>query len=130
MSYGVGHNRDVLATFCEAEGFLDDLVECYGSKEAGDEAYRMLQLALLEQPSLGDVMPGASGLRKVRWPGRGHGKRGGIRVLYQYVPEFTVFLMMAAYAKADVEELSADERRALAQYAEGFVQMLKRRRQR
>lgn len=32
-----------------------------------DEAYRQLQAALLENPELGDVIPGTGGFRKVRW---------------------------------------------------------------
>lgn len=97
---------------------------------AAEEAYRRLQLALLEQPDVGDVIPGAGGLRKLRRSGRGHGRRGGIRVLYQHVPEFERYLMVAAYAKGDVEELTARERRALAQYAQGYVEMLRRIRNR
>lgn len=44
-----------------------------------DEAYRALQTALLEDPELGDVVPGTGGFRKLRWPDsrRGKGKRGG-----------------------------------------------------
>lgn len=33
-------------------------------------------------PLAGDVMPGAGGLRKVRWQRQGVGKRGGARVIY------------------------------------------------
>ena len=33
-----------------------------------DEAYRELQIALLENPELGDVIPGTGGFRKVCWP--------------------------------------------------------------
>ena len=77
MSYVVGYNEGVRATLCEAAGFLDDLCDCYGGTTDGEEAYRLLQLALLERPALGDVIPGAGGLPKIRWPGRGHGKRRG-----------------------------------------------------
>jgi hypothetical protein len=116
----------MLATFCEAPGFFDDLVDCLGSKQAAEEANRLLQLMLLEQPLRGDVIPNAGGVRKLRWQGRDHGKRGGIRVLYQHVPEFRRFLMLAAYAKGDIEDLSPDERHALARYANDFIAMLRR----
>jgi len=32
-----------------------------------DDSYRALQRTLLENPELGDVMPGTGGFRKVRW---------------------------------------------------------------
>lgn len=32
-------------------------------------------------PDAGDVIPGAGGLRKVRWARAGMGKRGGVRVI-------------------------------------------------
>ena len=32
-----------------------------------DEAFRSLQRILLENPELGDVMPGTGGFRKIRW---------------------------------------------------------------
>jgi hypothetical protein len=51
------------------------------------DSYRALQRALLENPELGDVMPGTGGFRKIRWedPRRGKGKRGGLRVIYYYL---------------------------------------------
>jgi hypothetical protein len=52
-----------------------------------DDSYRALQRTLLENPELGDVMPGTGGFRKIRWedPRRGKGKRGGLRVIYYYL---------------------------------------------
>ncbi|MEN9435872.1 MAG: hypothetical protein RIR09_527 [Pseudomonadota bacterium] len=35
-----------------------------------------------ENPTAGDVIPGAGGLRKVRWKREGTGKSGGARVIY------------------------------------------------
>ena len=52
-----------------------------------DESYQALQRALLENPELGDMMPGTGGFRKNHWedPRRGKGKRGGLRVIYYYL---------------------------------------------
>jgi len=46
-----------------------------------DENYRELQIALLLRPEAGDLITGSGGLRKVRWPAPGKGKRGGLRVI-------------------------------------------------
>ncbi len=49
-----------------------------------DDAYRLLQLDLMENPTAGAVIEGTGGLRKLRQadPRRGIGKRGGLRVIY------------------------------------------------
>ena len=39
-----------------------------------DESYRRLQRALMENPEMGDVMPGTGGFRKVRWEDARRGK--------------------------------------------------------
>ncbi len=48
-----------------------------------DEAYRLLQLELMEDPTAGAVIEGTGGLRKLRQadPRRGKGKRGGLRII-------------------------------------------------
>ena len=48
----------------------------------GDDEYRRLQIALLENPEAGDIILGSGGIRKVRWRAPGRGKRGGYRVIY------------------------------------------------
>jgi hypothetical protein len=47
-----------------------------------DEEYRYLQLALLQRPAAGALIPKGGGLRKLRWSLPGRGKRGGLRVIY------------------------------------------------
>lgn len=42
-----------------------------------DEALRRIQEILLADPEAGDVIPGGGGLRKLRAPLPGRGKRGG-----------------------------------------------------
>jgi hypothetical protein len=52
-----------------------------------DDEYRALQSFLASEPEAGDVIPGTSGFRKLRWADRrrGKGKRGGLRVIYYYL---------------------------------------------
>jgi hypothetical protein len=49
-----------------------------------DDAFLALQNLLMKNPTAGDVIPDAGGLRKVRFGDarRGKGKRSGLRVLY------------------------------------------------
>lgn len=51
-----------------------------------DEAYRLLQLELMDNPTAGAVIEGKGGLRKLRQADsrRGKGKRGGLRVIYYW----------------------------------------------
>jgi mRNA-degrading endonuclease RelE of RelBE toxin-antitoxin system len=47
-----------------------------------DDRYRELQALLIDNPEIGDLVQGSSGLRKIRWKLAGRGKRGGVRVIY------------------------------------------------
>ncbi|MEJ2347220.1 MAG: type II toxin-antitoxin system RelE/ParE family toxin [Gammaproteobacteria bacterium] len=80
-----------------------------------DDAYRDLQKALLENPELGDLMPGTGGFRKLRWPDsrRGKGKRGGLRVIYYYLTDDRQIWLFTLYDKDEAADLSAEEKRLL-----------------
>lgn len=67
-------------------------------------------------PSAGDVIPGTGGLRKVRVPlaGRGkRGKRGGARVITCFVHARGVYLLLA-YAKNEQANLTPAQPQTLA----------------
>lgn len=58
-----------------------------------DDEYRKLQMYLAQRPEAGDRIPGGGGLRKLRWAASGHGKSGGVRVIYYWLrPDDQVFL--------------------------------------
>ena len=68
-------------------------------------------------PEAGDVVTGTGGVRKLRWARAGGGKRGGARVIYFYYrPDCPLYLLLA-YAKAQAEDLSPDEKKAVAAFA-------------
>jgi len=83
-----------------------------------EEAYRALQLALLERPDAGAVIPGTGGLRKLRWALPGRGKRGGARVIYFWHPASGKVLMLFAYPKNERSDLTAPQRQALRRIVE------------
>ena len=58
-----------------------------------DEGYRDLQAVLAENPKAGDVIPGASGLRKLRWRAASRGKRGGLRIIYYCWSEDRLYMI-------------------------------------
>ena len=56
-------------------------------------------------PLAGDVIPGAGGLRKVRWQRPGMGKRGGARVIYFLRNAHGEAVLVAIYAKAKFDNM-------------------------
>jgi mRNA-degrading endonuclease RelE of RelBE toxin-antitoxin system len=78
------------------------------------ESYRLLQLRLVADPEAGELIRGTGGLRKIRWQGSGRGKRGGIRAIYYWAGQAGVLLMLLAYPKNEVDDLSAEQRKVLS----------------
>jgi len=64
-------------------------------------------------PTAGDVVPGAQGVRKVRWARAGSGKSGGVRVIYFNQTELQQIWLLAVYAKADRANMNAAEIRGM-----------------
>lgn len=56
-------------------------------------------------PEAGDVVPGSGSVRKVRWGYAGHGKRGGVRVLYfNRLSQGEIWLLLI-YGKSATENI-------------------------
>ena len=86
-----------------------------------DEEYTRLQADLIKRPDAGSLIPGGKGLRKIRWPGAGRGKRGGVRVIYYlYLSEQRIY-MIYSFKKSDQTDLTQEQLRILAQYVKGGV---------
>lgn len=83
-----------------------------------DEDYLALQVAMMERPAAGTVIPGGGGLRKLRWAGSGRGKRGGLRIIYYYVTAEGQILLLHLYAKNEMEDLSPTLLKQLKQEVE------------
>lgn len=71
----------------------------------------------MENPQLGDVMPGTGGFRKLRWQDsrRGKGKRGGLRIIYYYLTADNQIWFFTLYDKDEADDLTAGQKRLLKQ---------------
>ena len=65
-------------------------------------------------PGAASVIRETGGIRKLRWTGSGRGKRGGIRTIYFYHADPEAVYLLTAYAKADRDNLTAADARALS----------------
>ena len=85
-----------------------------------DDEYYDLQAVLADNPKAGDVIPGAGGLRKLRWRAGGRGKRGGLRVIYYCWLEDRLY-MIFVYDKREQGDLTAEQLKVLRGYVKGGV---------
>lgn len=78
-----------------------------------DEDLRTLQNDLLENPKMGDAIPGTGGIRKIRIPmeNKGKGKRGGARVIYIDVEIKEIIYFINVYSKNEKDNLTEDEKK-------------------
>ena len=85
-----------------------------------DDEYRELQNLLLHDPTLGDVIRGGGGIRKMRFGIEGRGKSGGVRVIYFWLSADDEIYMLLIYPKSKKDTLSADEVAALRALVKEF----------
>lgn len=80
-----------------------------------EEEYRLFQDRVAVDPTQGDVIPGTSGFRKMRWadPRRGKGRRGGLRIVYYFFPAQHQLWLMTIYSKKEALDLTPSEKKAL-----------------
>jgi len=84
-----------------------------------NEEYRLLQIHLVNKPDVGKVISGSGGLRKLRWSAGGHGKRGGIRVVYYWLMSKDTILLLFAYSKSEQDDLTPKQLKQLKKVVEG-----------
>lgn len=90
--------------FFEVKSFTKWVKKKRLSKSVAD-----LKARLTEDPELGDVIPGCSGVRKLRIGGHGRGKSGGFRVVYVLVVNRRAAVLLEGYSKSEKEDLTQDE---------------------
>ncbi len=87
-----------------------------------DEALRRIQEMLLVDPEAGGVISGGGGLRKLRVPLPGRGKRGGARVIYYWWARKHHCYLVYAYAKNEQSDLTRDQLKQLARIMKEVTQ--------
>lgn len=105
-----------LYSFRETKAFTRDVLSLLS-----EENYYAFQNYLLENYSLGDVIPGGSGLRKIRWRSKGKGKSGGVRIIYYFAPAKGYIYLMAIYGKNQQTDLDKDQLKRLAEQVKEWL---------
>lgn len=67
---------------------------------------------LSADPTIGDIIPGVHGVRKMRLALDGKGKRGGARVIYYFCQSDLEVFLMFAYAKNQQSDLTSEQKKA------------------
>ena len=80
----------------------------------GDDEYREFQLGLVANPEMGDLIRGGGGIRKVRVGVGSRGKRGGGRVIYYWAVRRDQILLLFAYPKNEMVDLTPKQTAMLA----------------
>jgi mRNA-degrading endonuclease RelE of RelBE toxin-antitoxin system len=90
--------------FIETPTFTKHLLELLS-----DDEYRLLQATLVQNPVLGPIIQGSGGIRKVRWALKGHGKRGGVRVIYYWKDIDQRAYMLLIYSKSEQDDITPSQ---------------------
>jgi len=115
-----------LLHFVELRAFTEAWDRALG---LGDDDLTALQVLVMLRPKDAPVIAGTGGLRKLRfapsdWP---QGKRGAVRVCYVHYEALGVVVLVTAYAKGRKEDLTAEEKKAIARLIREVEAYLQRR---
>lgn len=97
---------------------MDSFTKKWISMGLNDDDLIVLQEILLRDPKIGDVIPGAGGIRKIRIPVEGIGKRSGGRVIYVDIEIKECIYLLDVYAKNERTDLSEKEKKLLSKLVE------------
>lgn len=100
-------------TIVETPQFISQVSEIW----TNDERLDFFEY-LAHNPLKGNVISNAKGLRKIRYSAKGHGKRGGVRVIYYNMLDDGMIVAVAIYPKNEQENLSQTKLKQLAKNKE------------
>ena len=78
-----------------------------------DEDLRRLEYELLQNPKLGDIIPGTGRLRKMRFAYEHRGKSGSVRICYVDFEQQECIYLFVVFAKNEEDNLSPAECKTL-----------------
>ncbi len=106
-----------MQTVIRTPTFLSD------AKAAGlsDDEQNDIVSEISKSPTAGAVMEGTGGCRKLRFAGKGKGKRGGYRTVHYYAGDDVPVLLLALVNKGETDNLSKGERNALRIELAGYA---------
>ena len=116
MAYKTG----MLVSVVETDSYL------YKARKVMSEAEMETVVSVISaSPMDGDVIQGTSGLRKLRIPLQGRGKRGGGRVVYWYYNEGYPAILLWVFAKNEASDLSSGQKKQLVSASEAFTRQFR-----
>jgi len=74
-----------------------------------EDDVKNIENIILDNPTVGDVMPGTGGVRKFRYALPNTGKRGGARIVYVDFPRYEKTHFLTVYAKSKSENLTKEQ---------------------
>ena len=107
--------------FLETKGFSKK----WADEGMSDENLQDLQVTITANPTIGPVISGTGGLRKVRVAAKNKGKRSGARVIYVNFDEYCYTVLVAFYAKNKDPDLTPDQKKELAKLIEKLEKSIK-----
>jgi hypothetical protein len=87
----------------------------------GENEIEPLITYLAANPLAGDEMAGTGGCRKIRVAGKGHGKRGGYRVVTFYSGQNLPIFLLTVFSKGERANLTKKEQNQLALITKALV---------
>src|SRR5262245_52824119 len=79
-----------------------------------DSEYACLQQMMADRPDAGSPLEGGGGIRKIRWASSGHGKRGGVRIVYCWRRAKDQIYMLYLFSKSAKSDLTPAQLTQLA----------------
>lgn len=77
---------------------------------------------LATHPTVGVLLQGTGGIRKVRWKREGTGKSSGVRVIYYFHNERYPLFLLTIFGKSEKVNLSQTERNELAKLTHVLIE--------
>lgn len=107
------------------QGFERDLKAC----GIAEDELREIVDAIAEDPTIGDLIAGTGGARKVRHRSRSGGKSGGYRTIHYFGGDDIPVFMLSLYTKSAKASLTKAERNHLAEVLPRIGDAYRRRKQ-